>query len=280
MLLSTTSHSRSVTSLGGHVALQTCDLEAGELESSSDEVEEAGELGEDQALDGRVFGLELAELFDERFDLGRGSPFARVDLLQHALPRLDEFLVRVLVEIDGDGQMADGALGLPLCCRLEVLPDTVSAEDVLAPAHDRVLSLVQADPTGGDRQVGRRSIAEESLGRLALENEIRVARSLPHTREQLEDVCVVVEQRVCSYVGRELSLDVGVEGRVELLLLFSEVVSSNLDISGPVVVRSKVSNSGSSHFAAREAATTLTAIPYRPLSRLLYASASSSGAAG
>ena len=172
-------HARSVPSLWSHVTLQPGNLEPSQLQSSRNEVEETRKLAKDQTLDAVVLRLELAELLDERLDLCRRAPLARVDALEHALPRLRDLCVGLGVEVNRERDVAYGALGDLLNRRLEVLTDALAAEDVLALAHDGVLALVEADPARRERDgITRCCIAQERLGRFALEHHVRVAGRL------------------------------------------------------------------------------------------------------
>lgn len=131
----------------------------------------------------------------------------------------------------------------------QVLTDAFAAEDMSAFAHDGIVTLVQAESAGRDRQSSLAGIlAEKSFSSGTFEHHVGMAGSFcivdmgvrchldleakeeltSHACKKLEDIGIVVQKRVRSDIGGEGSLNIGVKRSIELLLFLSKVVSSEL----------------------------------------------------
>jgi hypothetical protein len=122
---------RPVACLWCHGPLQPRYLVTSKLKSAVNEVEERRVLAKDERLDRPVLSPELAQLLDERLDLGARPPLARVNAIQHSLSctRRGAFDCR-RIEVNRDWQVADWTIRLQRSRRLKILADTFAAENV------------------------------------------------------------------------------------------------------------------------------------------------------
>lgn len=68
-------------------------FEARSLEAISNQVEEVDELAEHQALRRGVLHAQVAQLLDERLDLGRRPPCVQVETPEDPLARIGQILL-------------------------------------------------------------------------------------------------------------------------------------------------------------------------------------------
>lgn len=104
-----------VPCLRRHRSLQATHLEPRALQPIRNEIEEVNKLAEDETLGRRVLQPEIAQLLDERLDLGRRPPRVQVQPPEYALPCGRQILLefeRRRVQVDRQRQMAHRAAGL------------------------------------------------------------------------------------------------------------------------------------------------------------------------
>jgi hypothetical protein len=100
--------------LGGvHGAVEHDGCDARATETPFDQLQHGGELGEDDGFRRHVLRAQFVEFVDQEFDLGGGRPVLHLDsvddgrFLGHLLILFDFRLL----EVDGEGNMAGGAVG-------------------------------------------------------------------------------------------------------------------------------------------------------------------------
>lgn len=172
--------------LGGrHVSLEEHGFEAGRVETEFEKTEEGGELREDDGFRGGVGGAEAMEFCAEGFDFRGGAPIFMVDPRGDAAVFCDGGCVDFWgAEVDGDVDVAFGAVWCAPREGGEVAGNAVPAEYVVAFGFDRVYAGRNADGAdGAGFAVVGEGFAEDQVG---------VVGHLPHARDEGEDVGVVV----------------------------------------------------------------------------------------
>lgn len=202
---------RSIPSLWAHRPFEATHIKPGLLKPERDEVEEADELTEHNALRCSILQSKVAQLLDKGLDLGRRPPRVEVEPAQDTLSSgyytLLNFHCRRL-EIDGKWKMAYWAIGFlqvavsqyakkdvvnatysSLQRSLQILLDALAIENVVTLRLDCIFcEFVTQSADGGFS----RFIGHESCGiTLTANDQVGMARHLPHAGEKTEDVGIV-----------------------------------------------------------------------------------------
>lgn len=103
------------------------------------------------------------------------------------------------------------------------------AENVPALCLDRILGFIQTQSTRDNFLHLVLISMQNRLGRLGLEDQVRMISHLPHARNERENVAVIVEHSAFRRVRVELALNVSEQGLVQFLFLLREIISSHVD---------------------------------------------------
>lgn len=90
-------------------------IEARALQSERDEVQEINELAEYDALGRRILVAQFRKLFNQRLNLGRGSPCINIESTEDALPRSRSGFIELkgrCFKVDGECHMTHRTFGL------------------------------------------------------------------------------------------------------------------------------------------------------------------------
>lgn len=175
-------------------------------------------------LDGTIAGTEFPEFLDEGFDFSRGAPCRHIDPIHDTTPFERIFINDIQRrgrQIDVQHDTADRTHWVFAECRVDVFLHAHPTKDMMTFRANRVLCLIVAD-----------SADKRACFVMFLEDEVRVIGHLSHPGNQLEDVCVIIEDDVGGDKGIKLPLCVSINTLVEILLLLIEEIPSDGDHAG------------------------------------------------